>query len=333
MNTSKKTITCSLILLAILLLAGSVIKYFYSGIMIKVRYEGIRGIALALKVYSHDYDKHLPPFDKWCDKLIEEADCRPGSFVGLIDREEGKCGYALNENITGLKLDDLDDKVVLAFEAKGEWNLSGGINLAKNTKQKDIAVVFADGYMDFVKPEDIDKLKWEPESLKPTDDAQSEFYSFTMNDIDGNPVALSEYQGKVVMVVNVASKCGRTKQYAGLEQLYNKYKDEGFVVLGFPANNFGGQEPGSNAEIKRFCERRFDVSFPMFSKISVKGKNIHPLYEYLTSPEKNGEFGKAIAWNFNKFLIDRDGKTVAYFNKTAPLDPQTITAVEKALKE
>lgn len=162
MKTSKKKIVYSLALLIILLLVGSVFNFFYSGIMSKARYEGVMSIAIALRVYSHDYETHLPPFDKWCDKLIEEADCGTGTFEGWIGREEGKCGYALNENLAGLKFDELDDKVVLAFEARGKWNLSGGINLAKNTKQKDIAVVFVDGYMDFVKLEDIDNLKWEP---------------------------------------------------------------------------------------------------------------------------------------------------------------------------
>lgn len=162
---------------------------------------------------------------------------------------------------------------------------------------------------------------------------ESKFYSFTMDDIDGNPVPLSQYQGKVVLVVNVASKCGFTKQYAALQQLYEKYREQGFVVLGFPANNFMGQEPGTNAEIKRFCATTFNVTFPMFSKISVKGKDIHPLYQYLTSPKENGEFGKPITWNFNKFLIGKDGKTIAYFgSKTEPLAPELIEAVEKALK-
>lgn len=163
---------------------------------------------------------------------------------------------------------------------------------------------------------------------------ESNFYSFTMDDIDGNPVSLSQYHGKVLLVVNVASKCGFTKQYAGLQQLYEKYKEEGFVVLGFPANNFLRQEPGTDSEIKAFCTTKFNVSFPMFSKISVKGKTIHPLYQYLTSPEENGEFGKSITWNFNKFLIGRNGKTVAFFgSKVKPLDSQITDAVEKALKE
>jgi len=163
---------------------------------------------------------------------------------------------------------------------------------------------------------------------------KSKFYSFTMIDIDGQPISLSQYQGKVVLVVNVASKCGFTKQYAGLQKLYETYKDQGFVILGFPANNFLGQEPGTDAEIKSFCTTKFNVSFPMFSKISVKGKDIDPLYRYLTSPEENEAFGKAITWNFNKFLIGREGETVGYFgSKTEPLDSQLTSAVEKALKE
>jgi gluconolactonase len=158
------------------------------------------------------------------------------------------------------------------------------------------------------------------------------FHSFTVDDIDGNPVDLSDYQGKVVLVVNVASKCGFTKQYAGLEQLYQTYKDKGFVILGFPANNFGSQEPGTDAEIKTFCTRKFNVTFPMFSKISAKGDDIHPLYAYLTSPEENGKFGKPIKWNFNKFLIDQDGNTLAYFpSKVAPMDAELVEALEKAL--
>ena len=166
------------------------------------------------------------------------------------------------------------------------------------------------------------------------DNMESKFYSFTVTDIDGNPVALSRYQGKVLLIVNVASKCGFTKQYTGLQQLYEKYKEQGLVILGFPANNFLGQEPGTDLEIKNFCTTKFNVTFPMFSKISVKGKDIHPLYQYLTSPEENGKFGKPITWNFNKFLIGKDGKIIARFgSKVKPLESQIIEAVEKALNE
>jgi gluconolactonase len=165
-------------------------------------------------------------------------------------------------------------------------------------------------------------------------DMQSKFYTFTMTDIDGKPVALSTFQGNVVLVVNVASQCGFTRQYADLQQLYQKYQDQGFVILGFPANNFLGQEPGTNAEIKTFCTSKFNVTFPMFAKISVKGKDIDPLYKYLTSPEENGEYGKTITWNFNKFLINKHGKTIGYFgSRVKPLDSEIVMAVEKALKE
>jgi glutathione peroxidase len=165
-------------------------------------------------------------------------------------------------------------------------------------------------------------------------DMKSKIYSFTMNDIDGDAVSLSQYQGKVLLVVNVASKCGYTKQYAALQQLYDKYKDQSFVVLGFPANNFMGQEPGTDAQIKTFCTSKFNVTFDMFSKISVKGNDIHPLYQYLTNPEENGVYGKPIKWNFNKFLIGKDGQTLARFgSKTDPLDSQVIAAIEKALTQ
>jgi gluconolactonase len=160
----------------------------------------------------------------------------------------------------------------------------------------------------------------------------SKLYSFTMDDIDGTPVSLSHYSGKVLLIVNVASKCGFTKQYTDLQKLYETYKERGVHVLGFPANNFLGQEPGTDAEIKSFCTTQFNVTFPLFSKISVKGKDIHPLYQYLTSPEENGEHGKPITWNFNKFLIGRDGITAGYFgSKVEPLDPQITGAVEEAL--
>ncbi len=163
---------------------------------------------------------------------------------------------------------------------------------------------------------------------------KSKIYSFTVNDIDGKPVSLSQYEGRVILVVNVASKCGFTKQYAGLQQLYETYKDQGFVILGFPANNFGSQEPGTDAEIKTFCTTKFNVTFPMFSKISVKGKDIHPLYGYLTDPAKSGRFGKPIKWNFNKFLIGKDGKTLAYFpSKTGPMEPEMTASVESALSQ
>ena len=162
--------------------------------------------------------------------------------------------------------------------------------------------------------------------------SMNSIYDFAMKDIDGREVPLSDYRGKVLLVVNVASKCGFTGQYAGLEKLYKTYADRGLVVLGFPANNFMGQEPGTEAEIKSFCTLTYGVTFPMFSKISVKGKTIHPLYAFLTSKETNPEFAGGISWNFNKFLIGRDGATLGRFgSRTAPDDPELVAAIEQAL--
>jgi len=158
-------------------------------------------------------------------------------------------------------------------------------------------------------------------------------YSFKLKDIDGRPIALSRYEGKVLLVVNVASECRFTDQYANLQRLYMKYRNQGLVVLGFPANDFGNQEPGTDAEIKEFTTHQFNIMFPLFSKISVKGKTIHPLYQCLTAPETNGEFGGPITWNFNKFLINRNGKTIARFpSEIDPLDPQITEAIEAALR-
>lgn len=152
-------------------------------------------------------------------------------------------------------------------------------------------------------------------------------YDFTLKSIDGQPTPLSAYKGKVALVVNVASRCGYTPQYTGLEALYEKYKDQGFVILGFPANNFGAQEPGSNDEIKTFCQSKYNVTFPMFSKISVKGDDKAPLYQYLTEAS-----GGDIKWNFTKFLIGRDGQILQRFeSKVEPQSPEMTSAVEKAL--
>ncbi len=158
-------------------------------------------------------------------------------------------------------------------------------------------------------------------------------YSFSMKDIDGKAVSLADYKGKVLLVVNVASKCGFTGQYAGLEALYKKYKDQGLVILGFPANDFLGQEPGADPEIKKFCTLTYGVTFPMFSKISVKGKACHPLYQFLISKETNPGFSGSISWNFNKFLIGRDGAILGRFgSRTKPDNKDLISAVEKALQ-
>jgi glutathione peroxidase len=159
-------------------------------------------------------------------------------------------------------------------------------------------------------------------------------YNFTLKSIDGKPVSLSEYHGKVLLLVNVASKCGFTPQYAGLESLYEKYKDRGLVIVGIPANNFGGQEPGTNEEIKKFCSNKYNVSFPMMSKVSVLGEDKTPLYAFLTDKSVNPQIGGDIKWNFTKFLFDRNGKPVARFEpNVTPDSPQVISAVESTLKQ
>jgi len=155
---------------------------------------------------------------------------------------------------------------------------------------------------------------------------------FTVSDIDGHSVPLAKYKGDVVLIVNVASKCGFTPQYKDLQALYDKYRERGLRILGFPANNFKAQEPGSNAEIKEFCQKNFGVTFDMFAKVSVKGDDICPLYKFLTSEQSNPGHGGEIAWNFTKFLVGRDGRVVARFEpKVKPTDEVVTRAVEAAL--
>lgn len=156
-------------------------------------------------------------------------------------------------------------------------------------------------------------------------------HDFTLKNIEGQDVKLDAYKGKVALLVNVASQCGYTPQYEGLQAIYSKYKDQGFVVLGFPANNFGAQEPGSNEEIKTFCSTKYNVTFPMFAKISVKGDDIHPLYQFLTSKESG--FGGDVQWNFGKFLVDKEGKVIARFDSGDEPESSKVTqAIEQALK-
>jgi len=155
---------------------------------------------------------------------------------------------------------------------------------------------------------------------------------FTVKDIEGKDVNLADYRGKVVLLVNVASKCGFTPQYTALESLYETYNNRGFVIIGFPANNFHSQEPGTDAEIKAFCTSKYSVTFPLMSKISVKGDDKHPLYKFLTEPPTAGDFQGEIGWNFTKFLIDRNGNVIARFaSPTKPSDPALVAAVEDAL--
>jgi glutathione peroxidase len=176
----------------------------------------------------------------------------------------------------------------------------------------------------------------EPMSIEPTEDraaaACPAALDFKAKSIDGKEVNLCDYKGDVVLIVNVASKCGYTPQYKGLEELNKKYRDKGLRILGFPANDFGGQEPGSEAEIKQFCSTTYGVTFDMFSKVSVTGDAKTDLYKYLTSGGGDPKLAGEVKWNFHKYLIDRDGKLVAVFpSKVEPLSPELTSAIEGAL--
>ena len=154
---------------------------------------------------------------------------------------------------------------------------------------------------------------------------QNNFHDFPVKDIDGNDYAMSQLKGKKVMLVNVASKCGLTPQYENLEKLYKEFKSEGFVIVAFPANNFLKQEPGTDAEIKEFCSLEYGVTFPMMSKVSVKGDDIHAIYEWATQKEKNGSIDSKVKWNFQKYLIDEEGKLVKQLNPgTKPYDKEIV---------
>lgn len=168
-------------------------------------------------------------------------------------------------------------------------------------------------------------------SISTADTTANSVYDFKPTNINGEETSLSQYKGNVLLIVNTASECGYTPQYEGLQALYENYSKDGFNVLGFPANNFGGQEPGTDEEIKQFCKVNYDVSFPMFSKISVKGEDQHPLFEYLTSAD-NPDFTGEIKWNFEKFLISKDGTLLHRFRSDAkPQSNEIKRAIEKAL--
>lgn len=157
-------------------------------------------------------------------------------------------------------------------------------------------------------------------------------YDFTLNSIEGEPTSLAKFRGKVVLLVNVASRCGFTPQYSALEKVYETFKERNFAIVGIPANNFGGQEPGSNQEIKTFCSTKYNVTFPMMAKVSVKGDDKTPLYQFLTDKSANPQTGGEIQWNFTKFLIGPDGRPVARFEpQVTPDDPQVTSAIEKEL--
>jgi len=191
------------------------------------------------------------------------------------------------------------------------------------------AVAAGVGVVALAKPGDVKDTVKEPTKMPAKSGGALDF---TVKTIDGQEKKLSDYHGKVVLLVNVASKCGLTPQYTALESTYEKYKDKGFVIIGFPANNFGSQEPGTNEEIKQFCTSKYNVTFPMMSKISVKGGDKHPLYKFLTEGKAGEDFAGDIEWNFAKFLVDRNGNVIARFSsKTKPEDTQVGETIEKAL--
>jgi len=167
-------------------------------------------------------------------------------------------------------------------------------------------------------------------SLAPrTSDSRAPLYGFQLPDIDGHPIDLKAFKGKVLLIVNTASMCGNTPQYAGLQEMYERYQDRGFEVLAFPANDFGQQEPGTNQEIKGFCLTKYSVSFPLFSKISVVGKEKHPLYRYLT---EQSAFPGPVTWNFQKYLVDRSGNVIGKYDPGMnPLSPAILADIENAL--
>ena len=155
------------------------------------------------------------------------------------------------------------------------------------------------------------------------------FHDFTVKSIDGEEVSLSKFKGKKVLVVNTASKCGLTPQYEDLQKLYEKYGSDKFVIVGFPANNFMNQEPGSNSDIKEFCNSEYNITFPMMAKLSVKGNDIAPLYEWLTNKEQNGVMDSKVKWNFQKYMIDENGQLVdVAYPKTNPFDEQIINWIK-----
>ena len=157
-------------------------------------------------------------------------------------------------------------------------------------------------------------------------------HDFSVRTIDGKPRSLAEYRGRPVLIVNVASECGLTPQYRGLEQLHEEYGPRGLAVLGFPANEFGGQEPGSNPQIEAFCSTRYGVKFDLFEKIKVKGAGIDPLFRFLTDKAQNPRFGGDIQWNFNKFLVGKNGEILARFEPAVePTSPEVRAAIEQAL--
>ena len=178
----------------------------------------------------------------------------------------------------------------------------------------------------------VTRRRWRSPGPGPTHGPMTTLHDFTLKTIDGQDKSLKDFEGQVCLVVNVASKCGLTPQYEGLQKLHDSLEDRGFAVLGFPCNQFGGQEPGTEAEIQSFCSTNYGVTFPMFSKLEVNGDGRHPLYAWLTAEDAQPDGSGDIAWNFAKFVIGKDGQVVARFAPTAaPTSEEVVSAIEGAL--
>jgi glutathione peroxidase len=214
------------------------------------------------------------------------------------------------------------------FHKDDKQNLPGEVNSQTHINNMKASMIFATVVIALGCSESPNESKTIKHSAMNTENTPA-FYDFDVMDIDGNPFDMSSLRGKRVLVVNVASKCGYTPQYEQLQELYETLGGEQFTIIGFPSNDFMGQEPGTEEEIKAFCQKNYGVTFPLMSKISVKGKNAHPLYRWLTSRELNGKADYTVKWNFHKFLIDENGKIVAdYPSKVSPVSEEIVSFAE-----
>lgn len=260
-----------------------------------------------------------------CCSACSTGDQAPG---GVSPSEEGCPGQCLVSAQAGSECDDCSACNLAAKEKAGK-----GCPLCESSKKDALAAAATEPAVETAPAEAV------PEASETADDDTGKGgakvsgpLSFTMKGLDGKTVELSQYKGKVVMIVNVASKCGLTPQYQQLEALYEKYADKGFVIIGVPANNFGGQEPGTDAEIAEFCKKNYGVKFPMLSKVSVKGDDKCDLYKFLTSKETNPKFAGEITWNFEKFIVGRNGQVVARFApRVKPDAPEVVAVIEAEL--
>jgi glutathione peroxidase len=280
----------------------------------------------------------------------DDASVDSREMLRLISRLETRFGVQMSaQDLVGVHyLNDLVEVVrrLAAREGTGDGPLHAAERSPMHTTMNRVMGVLAVGLLallsagcrlaDGVDAETGATSDWgdEPQEQAADTAATARIYQFDLPDIDGKPVSLSQFAGNVLLIVNVASKCGFTPQYAGLQKLYESYGDRGLVVLGFPANNFRNQEPGTNADIKAFCRTNYGVTFPMFSKISVEGDDKAPLYAYLTEGVEDESLRGEIGWNFTKFLVGRDGRVLARFEPAVtPEDSELLSAVQRALDE